>query len=502
MSKVKNTIHTLSEVIPPTILTIFGATGDLATLKLIPTLVHMDSEGLLPDTFRLVCVGRRPFTVTALLELVVKHAEDREHVKPAAIKKFARLVEYYQGDFSDPKSFEALTKVLEDRMVARKQGQAQDHICYNRLYYFATAPEHFAPIAEILKRQGLLVGCSEHGRTIRVLVEKPFGTDLTSAKILNKRLLKFFTEKQIYRIDHYLGKETVQNILIVRFANDFMEPVWRREYIDHIEISVLESLGGARGFYDKTGALRDFVQNHILQMLALVCMDRPNTLNAEDVRDAKLAILKSLKPLTRASVATHVVRAQYGPGRGSKGYTSELGSASRTETFVALQVELLHPRWRGVPIYLKTGKQLGKKLTEISVHFKKQNTVLFPPATRAGNVVVFRIQPDERVSIQVNNKIPGFGITLHTGTLDFGYKMNFKSEIPVAYERLLLDFIQGDQRLFIRSDEIEASWKFVDSITKNWTLRNVPLNSYIAGSTGPDAADRLIADHNRAWWTI
>lgn len=498
-----NSIHTLPEAVPPTVLTIFGATGDLATFKLIPTLVHMHSAGLLPETFRLVCVGRRPFTAKQLLQLVAEHAEEKEFVKPAALKKFEPVVEYFQGDFTNPESFAPLAKVLEDKMLAKKQGRGKTHICYNRLYYFATAPEYFGGIASILKDAGLLIGCEDHARTIRVLVEKPFGTDLASAKALNKRLVEFFTEEQIYRIDHYLGKETVQNIMVMRFANDFLEPFWNREYVDHIEISVLESLGaGARkGFYDQTGALRDFVQNHILQMLALTCMDRPKSLSSEDVRNAKLAVLRSLELYTPQHVRHNAMRAQYIAGNTMPGYIEELGTKSTTETFVALKVGLKSKRWKGVPIFIRTGKRLPKKLTEISVHLKKHANTFFVPTSRQENVITFRIQPDERIKIQVNNKVPGFGMELHKGSMDFGYKMEFDTELPAAYERLLLDFMQGDQRLFIRSDEIEASWKFVDSIIHSWKVANTPMSTYAAGSNGPAAADALAKKNNIEWWT-
>lgn len=496
-------IHALPEDVPPTILTIFGATGDLSTYKLIPTLVHMNSRGLLPSTFRLVAVGRRSFTPKTLLGLVKERAEQKEYVTPANLRAFEPQLEYFQGDFENPESFSPLARVLEDHAVARKQNQSSDHICYNRLYYFATAPDYFAKIAAILKDAGLLIGCREHNRTIRILVEKPFGSNLSSAKKLNRQLLQFFSEDQIYRIDHYLGKETVQNIMIMRFANDFLEPVWNKKFIDHIEVSVLESLGAGerKGFYDQTGALKDFVQNHILQMLALTCMDRPQSLNSNDIRNAKLKIIKSLIPFDAESLKHNLVRAQYVKGGHASGYVDELGQASTTETFVALKTGLKSSRWNGVPIFLRTGKRLPKKLTEISIHFKKQANTFFVPGSRASNVVTFRIQPDERVSIQVNNKIPGFGMNLHTGSLDFGYKMNFDIELPSAYERLLLDFIQGDQRLFIRSDEIEASWKFIDSITENWNDTNAPIHAYEAGSSGPEAAEMLVHKNGADWWT-
>jgi glucose-6-phosphate 1-dehydrogenase len=492
-------LHNISEI-PPTVLTLFGATGDLALLYLLPTLVHMDSERLLPKTFRLVCIGRRDFSKQEFLDFALKSQKSREKSRlnagPAPSKKdwtrFARHIIYYRGNFEDPRSFAGLNKVIADRELSGKK-----HICYNRLYYFATSPEFFQPIAKILEHEGLLIGCTDHDRTVRVLLEKPFGTDLASAKSLNRLLLRFFDERQIYRIDHYLGKETVQNLLVARFANDFLEPIWNAKYIDHVEISALEPMGvEARGrFYDQTGATKDFVQNHLLNIMALIAMDRPKSLSPQDVRDRKVTVLKALKLCSPQALPELVVRGQY------KGYDKDLGHPSRTETFVAIKALLNLPRWRNVPFYLRTGKKLHvrSKLTEISVHFKKTGNSLFAANKQVPNVLSFQIQPDERVQLRINNKIPGFGIRLHAGSLEFGYKANFNFEIPPAYERLLLDFMEGDQRLFIRSDEIEAAWKFIDSIVKKW--RKLPLEIYRPGSEGPKAAARLIERDGRRWWT-
>jgi len=491
-------LHSAAEL-PPTVLTLFGSTGDLSLLYLLPTLVHMDRARLLPKTFRLVCVGRRDFSKQDFLDFAVKSQKSREksRLDPGAplTKKdwarFSRHVIYYKGNFEDPGSFAGLTRVIADRKLSGSK-----HVCYNRLYYFATAPEFFSPIAKILKSEGLLMGCTEHNRTVRVLLEKPFGTDLVSAKALNRLLLRFFDERQIYRIDHYLGKETVQNLLVARFANDFLEPIWNARYIDHVEISALEPMGvESRGrFYDKTGAVKDFVQNHLLNVMALIAIDKPKSLDPQDVRDRKVKVLRALKLCSPQALPELVARGQY------RGYHKDIGKkSSRTETFVAIKALLGLPRWKGVPFYLRTGKKLHvkSKLTEISVHFKKTGSGLF--GDRAANVLSFQIQPDERVQLRINNKVPGFGIRLHAGSLEFGYKANFNFEIPSAYERLLLDFMEGDQRLFIRSDEVEAAWKFVDSIVKHW--RNLPLEVYPPGSSGPKSAARLIERDGRRWWT-
>ncbi len=486
-TKLQHSLHTISHGLPRTVLTIFGATGDLAMHYLLPALVHMCEQGLLAKDFTLVCVGRRPFsTAHFVAEIVLQNPGLK--FSPKTLKTFQSFLHYYQGEFDDEKSFVGLKRLLADRDVGK------GHICSNRLYYFATAPQYFEPLARMLKSQGLLIGCSEHQRTIRLLVEKPFGHDLQTAKKLNSVLRKFFLEEQIYRIDHYLGKETVQNLLVVRFANDLFEPVWNKNYIDHVQISGLESVGVKNriNFYDQTGATKDLVQNHMLQMLALIAMEEPKDLSSESIRTSKVKVLQALPRFTAKTLATNLVRGQY------KEYSGEVGKPSRTETFVAFKTFINNPRWQGVPFYLRTGKRLNKKVTEISIHFKKK-CALFGNDQRANNILTFRIQPDESVQMQINNKVPGFGIQLHRGSLDFGYKTAFLTEIPGAYERLLLDFIQGDQRLFIRSDEIEAAWKFVDSIVKKWNSKNAPVKKYASGSFGPDSANQLLLRDDRSW---
>jgi glucose-6-phosphate 1-dehydrogenase len=456
---IKHHIHELAKNLPPTILTIFGATGDLALRYLLPTLIHMDMAGLLPGNFRLVCVGRRNFTKQQFLKFFLDNAKSPTVLREQ-MSHFAQHVEYFRGDFERPKSFRALSQQLQDKDI-----NANKHLCYNRLYYFATAPSYFSHIARILKREGLLVGCTDHKRTIRVLVEKPFGHDLQSAKDLNKLLLQFFQEQQIYRIDHYLGKETVQNLMVMRFANDFLEPIWNAKYIDHVEISVLES-GGVENrapYYDKAGALKDMVQNHMLQILALMAMDKPKDLGPESIRNQKVKVLKALKLFSAKTVSKFVVRGQYRKSGKLPGYVQEVGHRTDTETFVAMKTFVSLARWKGVPFYLRTGKRLPRKITEISVHFKQQGHNVFAGRHPEPNILTFRIQPREKIKLRINNKIPGFGIHLRAGSLKFGYGA-FDVEIPGAYERLLLDFMEGDQRLFIRSDEIESAWKFIDSI--------------------------------------
>jgi glucose-6-phosphate 1-dehydrogenase len=481
-------LHNLPRNLPPTILTIFGATGDLSADYLIPALLHMDRHKLLPKTFKLVCVGRREFDNKKYLDFILKKSEVIKGLKLKDKKSFLKHLVYFQGDFDTPESFKDLALILADY-------EKPKHTCFNRLFYFATNPQAFAQITHILKSQGLLMACAEHKRQSRILVEKPFGFNLKSAQALNELLLKYFTEEQIYRIDHYVGKETVQNLMVARFANSLFEPLWNNRFIDHVEISVLEKdgVGGRAAFYDRTGAIKDFLQNHILQMLALIAMDEPYNLTAEMIRDEKIKVLQSLEPFTSDKLIKRLVVGQY------QNYKKDVKEDSKTETFFALKTYVNLPRWAGVPFYLRTGKRLSKKLTEISIHFREPIRCLFKGC--AANVLTFKIQPDESVHLQINNKIPGFGITLHQADLEFGYHKAFKGEIPSAYERLLLDFMEGDQRLFIRSDEIEAAWRFVDSITENEQFRKMPLNAYKAGSNGPKEADDWISQDLKEWHT-
>jgi glucose-6-phosphate 1-dehydrogenase len=485
----KANIHPhLSQDLPPTILTIFGATGDLSSDYLIPALLHMDEHGLLPKTFKLVCVGRRPLNTKTYLDFILKKSHVLKKLSAKKKTHFLKHLVYHQGDFNNPQSFLELAQILADR-------ESPKHQCFNRLFYFATKPQQFASITKILQTSGLLMACAAHVRKVRVLVEKPFGFNLDSARTLNQLLLKYFTEDQIYRIDHYAGKETVQNLMVVRFANSLFEPLWNNRFIDHVEISVLEkdSAAGRIGYYDSTGAIKDFLQNHILQMLALIAMDEPYNLTAEFIRNEKLKVLQALEPLQGEKLPSRLVKGQY------QGYLKEAGQESNTETFFALKTYVNLPRWAGVPFYLKTGKKLSKKLTEISIHFREPIRCLFEGC--GANVLTFKIQPDESVHLQINNKIPGFGIKLHHGDLEFGYKQAFAGEIPGAYERLLLDFLEGDQRLFIRSDEIEAAWKFVDSITESGAFKKLPLYRYKPGSNGPKEAEEFIQKDMKEWWT-
>ena len=480
--------HSSRPNLPPTILTIFGATGDLSADYLLPALLHMDEHKLLPKDFKLVCVARRPFSAKSYLEFILKKSRVVKKLSHAKKAHFLKHLVYFQGDFTDEAKFKELATLLADHDKPK-------HACYNRLFYFATSPQQFAALTRILKQSGLLMACAEHERKVRILVEKPFGFNLKSAQTLNQLLLKYFAEDQIYRIDHYAGKETVQNLMVVRFANSLFEPLWNNRFIDHVEISILEKdgVGGRIGYYDQTGAIKDFLQNHILQMLALIAMEEPYNLTAQMIRDEKIKVLNALEMVSKEKLPLRLVLGQY------KGFAKEAGGQSATETFFSLKTYVNLPRWAGVPFYLRTGKKLSKKLTEISIHFREPIRCLFDGC--GANVLTFKIQPDESVHLQINNKIPGFGVKLHHGDLEFGYSRAFKGEIPSAYERLLLDFLEGDQRLFIRSDEIEAAWKFVDSITESAEFKKLPLNIYRPGSNGPKEADEWIERDMKEWRT-
>lgn len=481
-------LHHITRNLPPTVLTIFGATGSLSADYLIPALLHMQKHRLLPKTFKLVCASRKAFTAKSYLDFIVRKSSVLKSLPVSVRRAFLKRLIYFQGNFEEPGRF----KVLKALLASENQ---RKHFCYNHLFYFATSPQQFPSIIKILKASGLLMVCKEHERHARILVEKPFGENLKTAQSLNRLLLKYFTEDQIYRIDHYLGKETVQNLMVIRFANSLFEPLWNNRFVDHVEISVLEKEGvrGRSAFYDRTGAIKDMIQNHVLQMLSLIAMDEPYNLTEEMIRDEKLRALEALAPFDERKLRLRLIKGQY------QGYHKEVGGPSKTETFVALKTYVDLPRWAGVPFYLLTGKKLNRKLTQISIHFREPVRCLFKGC--AANVLTFQIQPDEAVFLQINNKIPGFGIKLHQGNLEFGYKSAFKGEIPSAYERLLLDFMEGDQRLFIRSDEIEAAWRFVDSITENPLFKKLPMYTYRPGTNGPKEAFEWINKDAKSWFT-
>ncbi len=481
----------------PFVLVIFGASGDLARRKLIPAIFSLFQQKLLPDDFRIVGVGRSNYDDAGfrarMAEARPGNATDGEWAQ------FAAKLEYVRLDYERLDDFHLLRRRIES------SGRTA-----NALFYLAVPPDMIGSISDRLGESGLARRGTTDTPWSRIIVEKPFGRDPATARELNARLSTVFSENQIFRIDHYLGKETVQNLLVLRFANSIFEPIWNHKYVDHVQITVSEAVGveGRGAYYEKAGALRDMVQNHLMHLLCLVAMEPPGSLAPDAVRDEKVKVLRALRPIPRECAANGVVRAQYGPGnvRGERvcGYLEEKDVApdSRTETFVAFSALIDNWRWSGVPFYLRTGKRMPVRVTEISVHFKAVPQVLFnaaPFGPMAPNVLAIRIQPNEGISLRFQVKVPGPAMRIRPFQMDFGYKRAFGSGPPDAYERLLLDAMLGDPTLFTRRDEIEAAWAFIAPIIEGCEGRG-PLPFYPAGTWGPREADALIEADGRAWY--
>lgn len=483
---------------------IFGATGDLTHRKLIPALYNIAADGELPPAVTVVGMARREKSDdefrSELGEATRKHS--RQSVRDELWDGFAGSIFYHTSNFTDAEGYQKLGERLAEIERNRSTGG-------NRLFYLAVAPDQFEPILQHLKAAGL--NRSPNGGWTRAIVEKPFGTDLASARELNRIVSEAFPERDTYRIDHFLGKETAQNILVLRFANAIFEPLWDTRYIDHVQITAAETLGveGRAGYYEGAGALRDMVQNHLLQLLCLVGMEAPTDLGADSVRDEKVKVVRSLRRFSHEDVAINVVRGQYAEGAISgktvAGYRAEknVKPDSQTETFVALRLLVDNWRWADVPIYVRVGKRLPKSGTEISVHFKNAPAVLFNKEAQplGHNVLVIRIQPDEGISLRMQAKMPGTSFRIEPVKMDFHYGTSFGKASPEAYERLLLDAMSGDATLFARRDEVEQAWAFIDAIEEAWAAtENAPqLFEYPAGSWGPEQADDLIARDGRTW---
>jgi glucose-6-phosphate 1-dehydrogenase len=486
----------------PTSLVVFGATGDLAHRKLLPALYNLAHDGALPERFELIAIGRRDKSHEDFRAEARESIErfSRRHPDPATLEGLLADMRYVRGTFDDDDMYAELGRTL-------REFDEQAGYELSRIFYLSTSPAFFPVIAGKLGAAGL-----NHAETaeVRIVIEKPFGYDLASARQLNVQVLEVFEESQIFRIDHYLGKETVQNLMALRFANALFEPVWNRNYIDHVQITAAEDIGigGRAGYYEHAGALRDLVQNHMLQLLALLAMEPPTAFEANRLRDEKLKVLEAIVPPTIDEVPAMTVRAQYGPGvvGGVRvpGYLEEEGVApdSRTETFAALRLHVSNWRWAGVPFYLRTGKQLARKVTEIAVILKPVPHVAFQSSGSVGvqaNQIVLTVQPDEGVSVSIGAKIPGPRMRIRPVNMEFRYGTAFMSESPEAYERLILDAMRGDATLFTRNDEIEALWGIIDPILTAWERdTSTPIPQYPAGSSGPDEAEGLL-DDGRKW---
>ena len=493
------------KIVEPCTVVIFGASGDLTARKLIPALYHLFIGKQLPSPVRIIGFARREKTDEQWRTELRTALDQFSRTKPvdnAAWTEFAQNISYCVGDFSDAKAFTALKTQLAKFENEKLQK--------NLLFYLATPPSQFAEVVEHLHNAGLLKR-DNGGFWQRLVVEKPFGHDFDSAVKLNDELTRYAHEKQVYRIDHYLGKETVQNILMFRFSNAIFEELWTRHTIDHVQITVSEKLGvgGRGGYYEEAGAIRDMVQNHLLQVLALVAMEPPVTLEAEPIRDEKVKLLKSIRPILPQHVDQQVVRGQYFAGmidgQLRPGYRQEqkVKTDSNVETYVALKLFIDNWRWSGVPFYLRTGKALPLSASEVRIQFRPAPHILF--AAQCGtkldaNALTLRLQPDEGIYLRFNGKVPGTSIQVRPVRMHFNYNTEFGAYTPEAYERLLLDVIAGDATLFIRRDEVESAWNIVDSIRKGWAEK--PLSNrefYSAGTWGPVAADDLLAQSHHTW---
>jgi glucose-6-phosphate 1-dehydrogenase len=494
---------------PPCTVAILGAEGDLSHRKLMPALFHLIRDGLVPEGFSVIGVARRDQSEDAFKESVKKSLAESKEAGPmdeAIFSRFARCLSYLRGDLDDPATYRALRQRMEEReaLAPRPEG---------RLVYLSIPPSLYPRAVAHLAQEQVAVRIRDPKATpwARVVIEKPFGRSLETARELNHLVHEHLSEHQIFRIDHYLGKETVQNILVFRFANSIFEPVWSRQHIDHVQITAAETVGVEHraGYYEEAGVVRDMFQNHLLQLLTLTAMEPPASFNADAVRDEKVKVLKAIRPVTPAMMHDYAVRGQYGPGtidgKAVPGYREEPGVApdSGTSTYCAIRFMIDNWRWHGVPFYLRSGKRMPRRVSEIAIQFRKPPHVMFPlpdGETIEPNVLALRVQPDEGLALRFEVKVPGVDVRMSSMDMDFDYDETFGETEHSAYPTLLLDCMIGDATLFSRHDEVEAAWAVVDPLIEAWEKKPpAHFPNYAAGTWGPDVARELLAREGAAW---
>jgi glucose-6-phosphate 1-dehydrogenase len=488
----------------PCVVVIFGASGDLTKRKLVPALYRLSQERLVPGEFAVVGISRTPLSHDDFRERMrdaVATFSESKSLDPELWKSFEKGIYYLSGDIGNPELYQNLSALLDQ--IDSERGTSG-----NRVFYLSTAPSQYSEAISQLGAAGLAK--QPEGRFTRIIIEKPFGYDLASAKKLNIEVAQVFDEDQVYRIDHYLGKETVQNLLVFRFANGIFEPIWNRQYIDHIQITNAEAIGveGRGAYYESSGVTRDMLQNHVFQVLSLVAMEPPVALSANAVRDEKIKAMQAVRPIHHDEVDQFAIRGQYGPGsvggHGVPGYREEPGvnPESTTETYAMLKLHFDNWRWAGVPFYLRSGKRMPKRLTEIAITFKQAPYLLFNKLVEQHfepNVLVVRVQPDEGITLRIGAKIPGQTTRIRWVNMDFRYGASFGVSSPEAYERLLLDCILGDSTLYARRDMTERGWEIVMPVLETWRNTKPNFPNYEAGTWGPKAADEFLEREGRVW---